>query len=198
VAIHVKRASNGPTPKEEKVLTAAQACFFRYGFRKTRMEEIAHAAGISRPALYLVYSSKEDVFRALLERVLRSHVTDIKAGVVRHADPLDQLAFAFEVWCVRSFEAVQKAPDAADLLENSREVAAREWSRWEGEFEAVVRALLEPALAGRSPSGLSPAEVAHLLITAIPGFKSSAESAAQLRRDIRGLLTMALASGSTR
>jgi len=190
----VKSQAQPPNPKQDRVLNAAQGCFFRYGFRKTTMEEIAVAAGISRPALYLMYKSKEAVFRAVFGQILATLLTDLKDGIDSHPEPMAQLVFAFDVWCVRPYETVQKSPDAADLLDNGRHIAAEEWAKSEAQFENAIRGVLEPIMAGGAADGLSSAEVAHLLTMAIPGFKERAASAAQLRRNIRGLLSLTLAA----
>ena len=54
------------TEKEQKVLNAAWSVFMKYGYKRVTMGDIAEAAGISRPALYLIYNKKEDVFRAVV------------------------------------------------------------------------------------------------------------------------------------
>ena len=46
------------------ILDTALPVFVRYGFRKTSMTDIARAAGISRASLYLIFNSKEELFRA--------------------------------------------------------------------------------------------------------------------------------------
>ena len=43
--------------------------FARHGFAKTSMADIARAAGISRTSLYNHFPTKEDVFKALSERI---------------------------------------------------------------------------------------------------------------------------------
>src|SRR5215467_7630578 len=52
-----------------KVLDAAYGCFVRHGVRKTTMEDIAHAAGISRPAVYQYVRSKDDAYRRLAAKL---------------------------------------------------------------------------------------------------------------------------------
>ena len=41
--------------------------FFRYGYARTTMADLASAAGLSRPALYLVFPGKAEVFQAVVE-----------------------------------------------------------------------------------------------------------------------------------
>ncbi len=188
----VKTNSDAAHRKEEKVLSAAEGCFVRYGFRKTTMGDIALAAQISRPALYLVYSSKEDVFRAVVARLFATMLTELGEGIDVRGEPIEQLQLAFEVWCVRPFEIVQNAPDAADLLENSRQLSADAWNKAEADFETIVTDILSRVMQGQGGPGLSAAQVAHVLATAVPGFKESARSVADLRGRIKDLLDLVL------
>jgi len=188
----VKTNSAAAHRKEEKVLSAAEGCFVRYGFRKTTMGDIALAAQVSRPALYLVYSSKEDVFRAVVARLFATMLTELGEGIDVRGEPIEQLQFAFEVWCVRPFEIVQNAPDAADLLENSRQLSADAWNKAEADFETIVTDILSRVMQGQGGPGLSAAQVAHVLATAVPGFKESARSVADLRGRIKDLLDLVL------
>jgi AcrR family transcriptional regulator len=55
--------------RQERVLDAAFECFLRHGLRKTTMEDIAAAAGMSRPAVYQYVRSKDDAFRRLTGRI---------------------------------------------------------------------------------------------------------------------------------
>lgn len=59
-----------PDVSEERraqILEAAIAVFARLGFQQSRMEDIAHQAGLSKGALYLYYKSKDAVIGALLK-----------------------------------------------------------------------------------------------------------------------------------
>lgn len=52
----------------EKLIGAAERCLASAGIRKTSVEELARAAGISKGAFYLFYGSKELLFLDALER----------------------------------------------------------------------------------------------------------------------------------
>ena len=59
---------NGVTEsRREALLEAAVGVFARYGFRKTSMDEVARAAGVSRQGLYLQFADKEELFRKAVE-----------------------------------------------------------------------------------------------------------------------------------
>ena len=56
--------------KTEAILAAALDVFSTHGFRGATLDQIAEAAGISKPNLLYYFASKDDVHRMLLERLL--------------------------------------------------------------------------------------------------------------------------------
>lgn len=48
--------------KEIKILESAREYFFRYGYKKTSMDDIAEAAGVAKGSLYNYFKNKEDLF----------------------------------------------------------------------------------------------------------------------------------------
>src|SRR5580698_9381573 len=67
--------------RQEALLEAAVGVFARYGFRKTSMDEVARAAGVSRQGLYLQFADKEALFRQAvtykLSRQLRAAIAEL-------------------------------------------------------------------------------------------------------------------------
>ena len=179
--------------KEEKVLTAARDIFMRYGFKRTTMSDLADAAHMSRPALYLLYSSKEDVFRSLVAQVFSELLGEIREGLGKYESIDDKLAFAFEVWCVRPFEMTQASPDAKDILESGYEFASEITSHSYSDFEEIVSDILRPIVSTQAEETLSAEQLAHILTTASQGFKESVSSVVQLRQMIKGLIIIVLA-----
>lgn len=102
--------------------------------------------------------------------------------------------FAFEIWTVRGFELVQASPDAKDLLESSYEFATEVTNKAASDFIAFLAELLEPLVLRQRRIRLSAVQIAHLLTTAMPGFKASAKNAGELRDLIAGLIDILLAS----
>jgi len=54
--------------RRETILDAAESCFTRQGFHQTSMQDICREAGISPGALYLYFTSKEDLIAGICER----------------------------------------------------------------------------------------------------------------------------------
>src|SRR5215510_5730381 len=67
-------ATNPPTPRwqrrpearPEEILDAAIDVFGEQGFARTRLEEVARRAGVSKGTLYLYFDSKETLFREMV------------------------------------------------------------------------------------------------------------------------------------
>lgn len=74
----------------EKILDSALAVFARYGLRGARTDQIAEAAGMSKPNLLYYFRTKEDLYAAVLERTLRQWL-DPLAEIDPGADPRDAL-----------------------------------------------------------------------------------------------------------
>jgi AcrR family transcriptional regulator len=72
-------------PREERrvqLLTAAAVAFGRGGFDGTSMEDVAEAAGVTRLIVYRIFSSKEELYRAVLESVTSRLAEEFGGGDV--------------------------------------------------------------------------------------------------------------------
>ena len=82
--------------KEQRILNAAQSVFFRYGYARTTMADVAETGGISRPTLYLVFPSKEELFSAVIYRMNTSTLQTIRKGLGDQKKLEEKLVFAFD------------------------------------------------------------------------------------------------------
>jgi AcrR family transcriptional regulator len=178
--------------KTEHVIAAARKVFLRYGYRRVTMGDLAEAAQMSRPALYLVFPSKEQIFTEVVSRSIAENLDELRKGIPRFKTVEEKLAFAFEVWSVRGFELMQTSPDAADLLESSYEFAAEVTARAAADFEGLLAEVLEPLLRKQTTLKLSPLHIARILRTSAHGFKSAAKNSADLRQLISGMCAILL------
>src|SRR6266852_8952624 len=84
------------------LLDAALTVFARYGYRKTSMDEVARAAGVSRQGLYLQFANKEELFRKAVEQSLNSQLNAAVAALSRREDGLERrLIAACDAWSGR-------------------------------------------------------------------------------------------------
>ncbi|WP_185995965.1 TetR/AcrR family transcriptional regulator [Nocardioides campestrisoli] len=88
------------TGTDEQILHAAAGVFTRLGYTRTTIADIATEAGSTRPTVYSYFSSKEDVFRRLAERV-RDQFT--AAQRVPEDLPADQIIRLADIGYLRSY-----------------------------------------------------------------------------------------------
>jgi AcrR family transcriptional regulator len=167
--------------KELKVIDAAHALFHRYGFKRVTMNDIAVATEMSRPALYLVFPNKEEIFEATVRRHGAVSLKKIRAGVAQQKTVAEKLRLAFELWAVQPFEIVQQAPDARELIECTHGFARTAMSEIRAEFKAILTEILSEVAPKRSKL-TNAAALAHLLVASTLGFKNTASDSEELRR----------------
>ncbi len=72
------------------ILEAALEVFSTHGFRGATVDQIASAAGLSKPNLLYYYRSKDAIYAALLERLLDTWLDPMRA-IDPDGDPLTEL-----------------------------------------------------------------------------------------------------------
>ena len=59
------------TEVKEKIVQAAITTFSKYGYDKTRMDDIAKSAKLGKGTLYLYFKSKEELFYDISENSIK-------------------------------------------------------------------------------------------------------------------------------
>jgi AcrR family transcriptional regulator len=178
--------------KERKITDAAQRLYHRHGYRKVTMMDIAAEVGMSRPSLYASFPNKEAIFGALVARHAGEHEEEaarVTAGIRGLRERLEML---FEIWILRPAATVIGSENGADLLANVGVYAPEATAGLYARFERQLREILQPAMA--ADGDLSAADLAHILMMATRGLKATTGTLEELRRLIRGLITMAVAT----
>lgn len=161
--------------RQAALLDAAVGVFARYGFRKTSMEEVARAAGVSRQGLYLQFANKEELFRKALEHSLSSQLNAAVAALSVRGDSLEsRIIAACDAWSGRFIGSL--GADAADLMCASTALAGSTLTHYESRFEAALSsAIADSPLHGFcATTGMAPADLARTLHATARGLKRSA------------------------
>jgi AcrR family transcriptional regulator len=194
--VNEKTATNHKTAR---VLEAARTVFIRYGFRRVTMQDIADEAGISRPALYLVFPNKEEVFFAAIRDLSAEMLRTIREGLPAHMSLESRLQFAFETWTIQSYAMMQSSPDARDLIECVEQFAHETISQIEAQFQSLLVEIFEsfavlPVKSSGGQADLEAVDVARLLSASAHGSKEAATSVDDLRAMIYGMITLTIAA----
>lgn len=171
--------------KEAAILRAAFECFARYGLRRTSMEDIAKGAGMSRPALYLHYAGKEDIFNAMV----RFHFERSEKAVARVlAEPgpaATVLLAAFHAIDGDAVEAMLNSPHADEILsENapfSQAAVVEAHARITRHLAEWIRAGVAEGRFNLDGLGATAEEVASTIMATKFGIKTFAKNFADYR-----------------
>jgi TetR/AcrR family transcriptional regulator len=135
------------------ILSAGLDIFSQYGFRGATLDQIADAAGLSKPNLLYYFPSKEAIHTALLERLLETWLDPLKA-LDGSGDPITEImGYAQRKLAMsRDFpresrlfanEVLQGAPHIEDILKTDLKALVDEKAaiiqRWadEGKIAAI-------------------------------------------------------------
>ncbi|GAA1441354.1 TetR/AcrR family transcriptional regulator [Nocardiopsis tropica] len=83
------------TPREEvrrRLLSAAVRAFAEHGYADSRLEDIAHAAGFTKGAVYSNFGGKRDLFGAVLRERSDAEIDTLLARIGESADPAEAVA----------------------------------------------------------------------------------------------------------
>ncbi len=179
--------------KRERVLRAALEIFMRYGYRRATMEDVARQVGISRPALYLSFPSKEAILRAVVAMTYDEVLREIAVGVPAQPTLFAQLAYVFELWTVRPFDLVKRSPAAAELISGPFDFASDVFESGALRLTKILASCLRGAV--REPRALEPSAeaMARVLVAATHGFKLVARDTDEMRGLIADLVRMTVA-----
>lgn len=126
--------------RREQLLQVAREVFARRGYDGTAMNDVAEAAGVTKPVLYQHFDSKRDLFRALLEDVGAHLITSISKATGEAEDGRSQTEQGFHAY----FRWVHDDHDAFLLLFGGG-------SRRDEEFADVVRRVIEATAEAIAP-----------------------------------------------
>jgi AcrR family transcriptional regulator len=97
-----KAARAARTGTDAHILDSAARVFMRLGYARTTMADIASEANSTRPTVYSYFTSKEDIFRRLAERVRDEFAA---AQRVPEELPADQIIRLADIGYLRSYVA---------------------------------------------------------------------------------------------
>jgi AcrR family transcriptional regulator len=185
---------------QDPVFNAALETFIRYGFRKTSMEDIARAVGVSRQALYQQFGSKEALFRLALHHVIQVSVAEAKVALADTSLGLpERLLRAFDGWCGQHVDAIRSSPHAPEILVMANVEGGAVSKAAEESLLAGVARLLGTERAGHTAD---PMDTAFTLYAASKGLLHTARDRAaylqSMRTVIRALVGGPDPSGVTR
>ena len=182
--------------KKSRILAAARSVFLSYGYKRVNMNDIAEAAGVSRPALYVLFKNKEEIFMAAYLRWIEETIAQVEAAMAQTASPKEKMVRAFEIWAVGPFEMTRASLAAEELVDCNFAFAQAAREQGYAAFEATIAPVVASLSKTRAEaSRIAPGRIAHVLVSAVRGFKQAAATPDDMRRLIDELLLLSFGPG---
>lgn len=166
---------NVDVAKRSRILDGALKVFAAYGFARTTMDDIAKAAELSRPSLYLVFRNKTDIYRAIATCVLEEIVQ--RAGVALAGDGtlLERLDRLIESALYELLKDIEESPHGSELMDIRNALAADLFAQWRTEMldllEGAIANEAERNKADLADRELTPRAIAETFLDALEGMK---------------------------
>jgi AcrR family transcriptional regulator len=167
--------------RRARIVAAAITAFSRFGYRRCAMADIAAAAGMSRPALYLVFPGKEAVLRAVGAQLLADAAASAEAAWPLESPLAEGLAAAILAKDLAIHRLILASPHADEILAVATELAGDLHAASALRFQALLTSRLRAA-GHDDPEG-----TARMIVHAATGLKHAGLPEADYIADVHRL-----------
>ncbi len=176
---------------DNKNVSEILGVFSQYGFKKTSMEDIASAAGISRQSIYNRFGSKEAIFDWAVLTFIKDMLQTVTDTLnPTEPEPMTSLAQAYDIWIASQFPLWCGTSHGAEIMDLAIAAANRASFDLEGEVSnAVSGFLLDSGLAADQTSADNQTFVLEL---ASKGLLMNSKSAEAFSRDMMRVISTTL------
>ena len=181
------RVNEIASARRDAIIDSATTVFLRYGFKKTSMDDLARAAGLSRQGLYLHFKTKDELFKAAVVRLTSAERDKQRAALGRtDLDVDERLLGAFDAM---HGQAVGSAwgEHMDELLETAAALVGPIVQQLEAEFVTAIAGILARSgvAAAWKRAGVSARELADHLYATSCGLKHAVKTASEYRARMR-------------
>lgn len=161
------KADGGPeyAAKRDELVRIAARLFKERGFSKTRLIDIANAAGLDRATVYYYVGSKDELFQEAVEGMLTSNLANAQVFVADAALSIKEKLTKIVELLMISYEV--HYPQMYVYIQEQMHQVAHEESAWAKlimqktrDFEKLVRQLLQEGIDSGELRGDLPARLA--------------------------------------
>ena len=181
--------------RRRAILEAAFKTFVSYGFKRTTMADIADEAGISRPALYLQFKNKGDIFRAGFEMFVEELLDTMESVLEGNEYLPKRVADSVIAGMVTPFKGIVDTPHGAELFDAKQSLAEDLGNDWFARMQELIAGAMSRAIATGEmtlPKDADSATVARLLVNGLEGIKHRTHLGEGSEREMRLLVDLML------
>lgn len=133
------------TSKEEKkqdIIKVAIKMFCIYGFHKTKIEDVAHEAGIGKGTIYQYFSSKEELFEETIGYSILKFCKPLQGIITKEASVKEKLILL----SYQHRQFISENMDLWEMLMREPHVLSTERKKWLGEQKERIYGFLKTIL----------------------------------------------------
>jgi AcrR family transcriptional regulator len=179
--------------RQDEIVNAAVPVFLRFGYKKASMDAVAAAANLSRQAVYLHFSNKEELFSAVVNSLCKSTRDIAHVALWRPGLNLDeQLVAAFDE--TMPAESMQLL---SELLATAKELVPQSVADIDALVAQEVSARLQDALGKRQwpVEGVTVEQAAEVLQATSYGLKQQTDKRNDYLVGMRSAIGLVLTAG---
>jgi TetR/AcrR family transcriptional regulator, cholesterol catabolism regulator len=138
-----------PETRKDEVIRIAARLFAAKGYHATTLDEIAEEIGVTKPALYYYITSKEDILRSIVNRIMEPMEEVYKVGCsdLQPRDKIERMIRILVKFSAERRETTLLAFEQANILPKRSRDALR---RREKDVEDIVQQTLKDGIADGS------------------------------------------------
>ncbi|MEM7229961.1 MAG: helix-turn-helix domain-containing protein [Planctomycetota bacterium] len=172
-------------------LSASLAVFVQYGYRKTSMEDVARAVGVSRQWIYQQFESKEKLFADVVSHALAMSRDGAIAALADDGALADRMLRAFDRWCGDAMDSIGASPHSEELFDAAVSRHGDQIVAMETDFQRALEHALEHG-STRHAATISHADIALTLLRASHGIKKTAADRAAYLDEMRRVVLVTI------
>jgi AcrR family transcriptional regulator len=180
--------------RRARILDGAMQAFLLHGYARTTMDDIARASEMSRPALYLVFRNKTEIYRALAERFIGRCIGEAKTAL-RGGEPFAERLFAaIGGGMSRQINELAASPNGAEMLDMKNALAADIIARWRDDLAEALAVAISGEASRRGidleARGLPATLLADLVLDGLQGARVRLGDREEHLVAVRGLVRL--------
>jgi Transcriptional regulator len=158
--------------RKNEIVKAAGACFSRYGYEKTTLDDIGKSVGLNKASLYYYYRSKESIYAEVIFNEAKAFLSGVLAEVGKASGYKEKILS----YLVQRFRFIKNAVNLKQLSTDSvRKIAPLINTMYNQLIDKEVDALseiLEKSVAGKEIAVCDTRRVANGILTVAEAVRS--------------------------
>lgn len=169
-------SDNSDDARRTRIVEGARGVFLAYGYSRATMDDIARAVEISRPAIYLLFRNKADIFRVVARAVLEQSLRAAHGELEEEGPFRERLCRALDHGLFQLFRLVDESPHGEELVDVNHNIASDLVAEWRSSmvagFAGAIRREARSRGARLEEDGLSAEALADMLFDVLEGLKA--------------------------